>query len=87
VCRLVADQVVDAKTNSRYASTHVPDALADFVHTVMALTTEDPRAAQAQAILQSHYAAAAQSGSTPTDALKSTFVLACLSPSSVALGM
>ena len=87
ICHTMADQLVDGLEGSRYSS-HAPEAaVADLVATVMALTTTDPRAEAARAILLDHFTAATKGGATATDALKSTFVLACLAPSSVALGM
>jgi hypothetical protein len=37
--------------------------------------------------LKAHFTTAVQSGATPSDALKSTFVVACLAPSSISLGL
>jgi hypothetical protein len=53
----------------------------------MGLSPSDPRTAPSTAELKAHFAAATQSGATPTDALKSTFVLACLAPSSISIGL
>jgi hypothetical protein len=48
----------------------------------------DPRASQLEAQLQAHYqSAVGTSGIKPTDALRSTFVVACLTPSLVGIGM
>ena len=67
---------------------HDPDtAITDFVGTVMGLVPSDPRSGKATAILKAHFTAATQQGSTPADALKSTFVAACLSPSAVSIGL
>lgn len=93
VCAQVAGLTIDAKPNpnqpgARQWSSSQPDAaIADFVATVMALTPSDPRAAQATAILTSHFQAAMQAGQTATDSLRSTFVAACLSPSFLGIGM
>jgi len=65
-----------------------PDAaIADFVSIVMALSASDPRAAQATAALQAHYQAALATGASPNASLTSTFVVACLSPSFIGIGM
>lgn len=88
VCRLVADQVVDMGTMTRYKSTDPTTAIDDFVHTVMGLPAADTRSAPARQILQEHYdAALKQTGIVAKDALKSTFVLACSSPTSVSIGL
>jgi hypothetical protein len=88
MCRAIADQVVDAKGgSSRYAGSKPADAIADMIATVMDLVSVDPRAGQAQQILTDHLAAALKSGASATDALKSTFTLACIAPSSVIVGL
>jgi hypothetical protein len=61
--------------------------MADFVSLVMGLVPSDPRSASALSILKKHFDAATQQGSTPADALKSTFVAACLAPSAVSIGL
>jgi len=93
ICSAVAEQVVDVAAAKQVAgvkvwsSADVHTALADFVGTVMALAPSDPRAAPAAALLQAHYAAAIQQGASRTNALKSTFITACLAPSATAIGM
>ncbi|HEY6476309.1 MAG TPA: hypothetical protein VI456_06975, partial [Polyangia bacterium] len=93
ICAAVAAQVIDVTAGKQtdggvYWSSKDPDgAIADFVATVMALVPSDPRAAAATTLLQQHFAAAMQQGATATAALQSTFVAACLAPSSVAIGM
>ncbi len=87
VCRLVADQVVDVAAGSKYSSKSSDQAMADFVATVMNVGSADPRHAAALAILKDNYAAAIAAKATPTDALKSTFTLACIAPTSIAIGL
>ncbi len=92
ICEAVAALVVDEATpetpsTEKWSSAQPDAAIVDFVHVVMGLTSSDPRSAPATSILQNHYAAAVQSGATPSNALKSTFVVACLAPSSVAIGL
>jgi len=93
ICSAVADQVIDVTASKQVAgvklwsSTAVPAAIADFVGTVMALPPSDPRATPAAALLQAHYDAAVQGGASRTNALKSTFITACLAPSATAIGM
>jgi hypothetical protein len=93
VCEAVADMVVDAPANAarpnakRWSSSQPDAAIADFVATVMALTSSDARAGAATQILHSHFAAAQAQGASATDALKSTFVTACLAPSSIGIGL
>jgi hypothetical protein len=93
VCAQVAALTIDAKPNpsqpgAKAWSSSQPDAaIAEFVSSVMALTSSDPRAAQARSILTSHFHAAMQAGQTASDSLKSTFVAACLSPSFIGIGM
>ena len=40
-----------------------------------------------QALLQAHFTAATKTGASASNALKSTFVAACLAPSSVTIGL
>jgi len=93
VCEGIAAALIDVKTANQtagvtYWSSSDPDtAIADFVGTVMALVPSDPRAAPATSLLQQHFAAAMQQGASASDALKSTFVTACLAPSAVSIGL
>jgi hypothetical protein len=93
ICEQVATMVVDGKPQAGqpnvkiWSSTDPTGAIADFVSQIMSLTASDPRAAQANAILTSHFQSAQGSGADATDALRSTFVAACLSPSFIGIGM
>jgi hypothetical protein len=54
----------------------------------MGLTPSDPRSASATMLLKTHFASAMQQGGvTAAEALQSTFVVACLAPSAVSIGM
>ena len=53
----------------------------------MGVPSSDPRSAPAIAILKDNYTAALAAKATPTDSLKSTFTLACIAPSSIAMGL
>jgi len=93
ICGAVAALVIDAPTASQVAagaqwsSAQPTAAIGDFVQTVMALPPSDARSAPAQSLLQAHFDAAVKSGADASDALKSTFVAACLAPSSVSIGL
>lgn len=89
ICRTVADQVVDKNGSSKaYKSAEADAALDDFVTNIMALPPSDERHAPARQILADHFAQAkAVEGATPTTALRSAFVLACLSPTNVIVGL
>jgi hypothetical protein len=87
LCRTLADQVVDVGTTPRFSSKTPTAAVDDMVRSVMALVDGDARQAGATSILNEHYAAAVKTGVTARDALKSTFVLACSSPTAVAIGL
>lgn len=88
ICKLVGDQVIDVKDGaSKYTSSDVPGALEDFVSTVMAVPPSDPRHGPAKAILQDNLDQSKASGADATDSLKATFQLACLSPTSVVVGL
>ena len=91
ICGAVAALVVDpAKSIAgarQWSSAQSTAAIADFVAVVMGLTASDPRAAAATSVLGAHFTAAVKGGATPTDALRSTFIAACLAPSAVSIGL
>ena len=93
ICASVANLVIDAKANPNmpnvkaWSSAQPDTAIGEFVSTVMALTASDPRAASATALLKAHFTSAMQSGASASDSLKSTFVAACLAPSSIGIGL
>jgi hypothetical protein len=93
ICGNVATQVIDVPTSrqskgvKQWSSSQPTAAIADFVSLLMGLTTPDPRAVQASTLLTQHYQAALQQKATPTAALQSTFVAACMSPTMVSIGM
>jgi len=87
LCRALADQVVDVGAAPRFSSKSPAAAVDDMVRSVMALVDGDARQSGATTILNEHYAAALKTGATARDALKSTFVLACSSPTAVSVGL
>ncbi|HEY8039788.1 MAG TPA: hypothetical protein VIF15_08355, partial [Polyangiaceae bacterium] len=94
ICEAVSAMVIDVPANKQLTgvkqwSSGQPDAaIADFVGLVMGLAPSDPRSAPATALLKAHFTSATQQqGITPTAALQSTFVTACLAPSAVSIGM
>jgi hypothetical protein len=93
ICAALAPQVIDVAAakqvpGARAWSSTAPDAaIADFVSVLMALTIHDPRTAPATALLRGHFDAAVQQGAKASDALKSTFVTACLAPSAATIGL
>jgi hypothetical protein len=88
-CTTIADLVVDTTpaASSHYVSTNPTPAIADFVANIMAIAPSDPKSAQAVQILTDNFTAAQAAGGTKSQALKSTFILACESPSSVLVGL
>jgi hypothetical protein len=86
LCAYAASLTVD-KPKSLYDSTKKDAAITDFVANIMGITSADPVSANVTQLLSDHYDAAIKAGATPTDALKSTFITACLSPTSVAIGL
>ncbi len=93
ICEAVAGQTIDVAAakqlpNVTQWSSKSPDAaIADFVSIVMALAPSDPRSGPATDLLKAHFSKAMQSGATAANALKSSFVAACLAPSSVSIGL
>ncbi len=84
ICALLAGHLIDAGAGTRWSSAAPDAAIGDFVHTLMGLGAG--RDTTRLSILNGHMAAALASGLSASDALKSTFVLACLSPSVVGMG-
>jgi len=84
ICASLAGQLVDAGATTRWSSTNPDPAISDFVHGLMGI--EKARDAAPLGILQDHLQAAKGAGSSASDALKSTFLLACLSPSVAGIG-
>jgi hypothetical protein len=92
ICESVAERVVDPRAveagTKRWSSSEPEAAISDFVATVMALAPSDERSAAARTLLSSHFRdALARPGTTPTDALRSTFVVACMAPSAISVGL
>jgi hypothetical protein len=92
ICETIATQVIDPQPAApagvkTWAGAQPDAAIADFVAIIMALPPSDPRASQAQTLLKAHFTAATQTGASATDSLRSTFTIACLSPSSVSIGL
>jgi hypothetical protein len=92
ICEDVATRVIDPAAPTpgaaRWSSADPDTAIADFVARVMALPPSDERAAAAASVLKSHFTSAlAAPGVTATDALRSTFTVACLAPSTVTMGL
>jgi hypothetical protein len=90
ICKEVAGLVVDAPdgTPGRWSSAKPDRAMDDFVAVVMALPLTDARALRARQLLGAHFATAMQEpGITATQALRSTFVVACLAPSATSIGL
>jgi hypothetical protein len=86
LCAYAAGLTVD-QPKSLYDSTKKDAAITDFVANIMGITSADPNSAAVTQILSDHYDAAIAAGGKPTDALKSTFIVACLAPTSVAIGL
>jgi len=97
ICKAVAELLIDVSSSEprpgppaakHWSSTEPDAAIADFVGNLMALTPSDPRAGAARILLKSHFTSALeQPGVTATDALRSTFIVACRAPSAVSLGL
>jgi len=91
ICEHVALEVVDGtrrEARRRWSSAEPEAAITDFVGEVMGLPPSDPKAAPAQALLHAHFTAALKEpGTTATQALRSTFVIACQAPSTVSIGL
>jgi hypothetical protein len=93
VCAYLAQATIDATPipgqpgAKNWSSSDPATTIGELVSIVMALTPSDPRSAPATAILTDHFNTARQQGATATDAMRSTFVVACLSPTFAGIGM
>jgi hypothetical protein len=92
LCENLSTQIIDAKTGtSVYSSADaasISSALSEFVDKIMNYPSSHPHRADALQILTAHHdAVRSQARSNATQALRSAFVLACESPSSVAIGL
>jgi hypothetical protein len=93
ICTTIAGMVIDVPTAKltagvkQWSSTKPTPAISDFVSIVMGLVPSDPRAAPATTLLTSHFTDAMAQGATASNALKSTFITACLAPSAVSIGL
>ncbi len=86
ICSNIAQQVV--RGDGRFTAEDSASAIDFFVDEIMSLPAPDPRHEGARAILLSHFdEARAVEGGDPTTALQSTFVLACLSPTLIGMGL
>jgi hypothetical protein len=85
ICTALATHLIDNPATGQYASTQPESAMQSFVTGLMGLTSD--RAPAALSILEDHFSAAQSSGATASDALKSTFVLACVSPYVAGIGI
>jgi hypothetical protein len=88
LCENLAPQLVDG-TSPVYMSSDVAGSIANMVTTVMGYSAGDPHYADAVSILMDHYNQALPMNKNmgATIALRSTFVLACESPTSISLGL
>ena len=93
ICDAISQLVVDplradaGVTGMTFTGASPNAAIASFVSDLMGLTANDPRSGEATKVLADHFQASMGSGATASDALRSTFVLACNSPSVVGMGM
>jgi hypothetical protein len=81
---VAAKQLANVK---QWTSKSSDAAITDFVGIVMGLAPSDPRTKPATDLLTAHFTKATAGGATASNALKSTFVVACLAPSAVSIGL
>jgi hypothetical protein len=86
ICGAVAAQVIDGGVK-KWSSTQPDQAIADFVSQMLGFTSSDPRSGSATQLLTAHFTQAQAAGQSASDALKSTFMVSCLSPSFIGIGM
>ena len=86
ICETVALQVVDVDGETMFRSSDLAASLDRMVQTIIGYAPGDPLYAGALEILNAHYQEALD-GHNATQALQSTFSLACQSPTSVSFGL
>ncbi len=95
ICEDIAVELIDAKAPpntgaqmfTSTAQSNIDTAIAFFVSNLMGIVGDDPRSPIMIGKLTDHYTQALANKAKPTDALKSTFVVACLSPNVAGIGM
>jgi hypothetical protein len=87
LCENVATAVVDATTGSVFSSATPAATIADMVTRVMGYPPSDPLFAGAVKILQDNYDAHVAARATATNAMRSTFALACEAPTTLSFGL
>jgi hypothetical protein len=97
LCSNIAAQVVDPTAGGGvYFMSDVPGAISNMVENLMGYPPGHPAYAEAKQILQEHYDGARMTRSgtggggattSATNALRSTFILACESPTAVGIGL
>ena len=83
LCSDVANAVIDTGVNALYNSTDPNTAIADLVHNVMGVAADND--AVPIQILLDNYAASIKGGDNKSNALRNTFVLGCMSPTTIGL--
>ncbi|MES1205755.1 MAG: hypothetical protein ABUS79_07435 [Pseudomonadota bacterium] len=87
LCENIAVQVVDATTGSVYSSADPDAAIADMVQKIMGYPPSDPAYPSAVQILRETFDAHRAAKATATNSMRSTFALACESPTSLSFGL
>jgi hypothetical protein len=88
LCENIAAQAVDPTGGGGvYAAAQYQAAIADMATRIMGYTAADPKHAEAVTILTSHYQAVLATKASATNSLRSTFALACESPTSLSFGL
>jgi hypothetical protein len=87
LCETVAATVVDAATGSVFSSATPAATIADMVTRIMGYPPGDPLHAGAVQILQDNYTAHVTARASATNAMRSTFALACEAPTTLSFGL
>jgi len=88
LCENIAAQAVDPTGGGGvYAGAQFAAGIDDMAIRIMGYPASDPHHAQAVQILTSHYQAVLATKATATNSLRSTFALACESPTSLSFGL
>lgn len=88
LCAAVATQLIDGGPTNRWTSkTQKDQAVVEFTEALMGIPASDPKHDAVIDILNRHYDAAIAAKEIPTEALRSTFTVACSSPLGISQGL
>jgi hypothetical protein len=87
LCERLATEFLGGGGSNLFEPDQREEAIDFFLHELMGVWREDPRAAELREVLDAHWDSIVESGESEEVALQSTFALACSAPQTTALGL